>query len=328
MSSPTAINSATVGRRVHWSRVLHIADGLLDDNIYGEPRLRCIWNRLDDLEKVAGGGSEAFWKRADQGLQLDIDPTLDVGAEAQEAVRKQIHEYEHGLRRMLLTRGLEAKTLGSDVADFASPVGAIMSLISAGTGIPQRVLMGSEQAKLAAKMDRSNWDDRVADRRDSFAGPYVVRQAINRFIALGVLPAPVDDYDVRWSQLKVLDDEQRAEVAMQWAGLNQAAGETVVTGAEIREHVLGLGPLEEVTGENPNDLTEPVAAASRKGAPAWKHVHQAADRFRTARATYHQIRVWRRAQGRATGGTQEGTRGQGRKGGTVPRGQGGDRHRA
>jgi hypothetical protein len=31
-----------------------------------------------DLEKVVGGGAEAFWRRADRGMQLDLDPTIDV----------------------------------------------------------------------------------------------------------------------------------------------------------------------------------------------------------------------------------------------------------
>lgn len=293
MTSTTAINSATIGRRVHWTRLLHVADGLLDDNIYGEPRLECVWNDLDNLEKVAGGGAEAFWRRADQGTQFDIDPTLDVDQPTKENLKEQIDEYEHGLRRYIFSRGMDVKTLGSDVADFKNPVDSIIGLISAGTGIPQRVLMGSEQGKLAAKMDRSNWDDRVSDRRDDFAGPYIVRPFVNRMIALGVLPPPADDYDVRWPQLKILDDEQRSTVATQWAALNTAAGETVVTADEIRERVMGLPPLAEVLGKQQVDnVTEPTAAA--KGGSDWKHVHQVADRFRTPRETPRQRLLRRR----------------------------------
>lgn len=300
MSSPTAINSATVGRRVHWTRIQHVADGLLDDKIFGEPRLECVWNDLDNLEKVAGGGAEAFWKRADGGTQFDIDPTLDFDEPSKKAMQDQIEEMEHGLRRYMVTRGLTVNRLGGDVSDFKNPIDSIIGLISAGTGIPQRVLMGSEQGKLAAKMDRSNWDDRVSDRRDDFAGPFIVRPFVNRMIELGVLPAPQDDYDVRWSQLKILDDEQRATIATEWAGLNKASGETVVTPDEIREHVLGLPPLEEVTGvARPDPVAqqpggpEPVAAA--KGGSDWKHVHQVADRFRTSRQTYRERLLQRRA---------------------------------
>jgi hypothetical protein len=295
MASANSMNSSTLARQVHWTRVIHIADGLLDDNIYGEPRLESIWNLLDDLEKVSGGGAEAFWRRADGGTQWDLDPTLDLPdetdpdnptADASPAALKQVKEdiekIEHGLKKNIFTRGVKVNRMGSDVADFSNPVNSIISQISAGTGIPQRVLMGSEQGKLAAKMDRSNWDDRVQDRRDDFAGPMIVRPFVDRLIGLGALPPPKLEggYDVRWSQLKILDDEQRSTIAGEWAKINQSAGSTVVTPDEIREHVLDLPPLSTV-GDVPLNVPEPVAAAARKGVVTHKHVHKVADRFRS-----------------------------------------------
>lgn len=306
MSSPTSINSAVVGRRVHWTRVLHIADGLLDDNVFGEPRLQCIWNRLDDLDKVAGGGAEAFWRRADAGTQFDLDPTLELDEPAKDKLKAQIESYEHEMKRYLTTRGVKVNQLGSDVADFQNSVNSIISLISAGTGIPQRVLMGSEQAKLASKMDRSNWDERVEDRRKDYAAPHVVRPFIMRMLSLGVLPHPVDDaYDIKWTIIKVLDDEQRAQVASQWANLNKDAGETVVLPNEIRTKVLGLVPIELVQGDYvpPAQRPEnqppgsPAPTAAQNGEAEWIHVLRSADRFSGSRPTYRQ-RLLRRRQAR------------------------------
>lgn len=234
-------NSLGVGRRVHWTRVTHVADGLLDDQIFGEPRLECVWNRLDDLEKVAGGGAEAFWRRADMGVQFDIDPTLDVGQPEKDAMKAQLEEYEHDLRRYLLTRGMTINQLGSEVTDFKSPVESIISLISAGTGIPQRVLMGSEQGKLAAKQDRVSWDNAITDRQNDFAGPCIVRPFVDRLLELGALPVP-KSYDVVWSTLTTMDDEQRSKIATEWAALNDH-GDLVVTSDEVRERVLRLAPL-------------------------------------------------------------------------------------
>lgn len=247
LTSPDARNSAMVGRSVHWTRVLHISDGLLDDNIFGEPRLECVWNRLDDLEKIAGGGAEAFWRRADAGRVFDIDPDMELDPEAEKAFKKQVVEYEHDLRRNLLTRGLKVESLGSDVADFKNQVEALMSLISVGCGIPQRVLMGSEQGKLAAKQDRANWDNQITDRQNDYADACCTRPAIARFIELGALPAPKADlYDVRFSSLTTMDDEQRAGMAKEWASLNTTAGDMVVTVDEIRERCLDLPPLDDV----------------------------------------------------------------------------------
>ncbi len=292
-----AVNSSNIGKEVHYTRCLHVADGILDDRIFGEPRLRAPWNLLDDLDKISGGGAEAFWKRADQGIQWDLDATLDVSPDDQKKFETDIQKYEHGLKRNMLTRGIEAKPLGSDVADISAPVNAIVSLISASTGIPQRVLMGSEQGKLAAQMDRSNWDDRVSDRRSDYAEPWIVRPFVDRMVELGALPKPVDDYDVRWPQMKVLDDQQRTVVAQGWASLNKPGMPIVVTPDEIRERVLDLPPLAEVDPEAAAAVpaVKPDPKVARGGASA---IHAAADRFRTCRLSRHQ-RLLQRKQVRA-----------------------------
>lgn len=250
--------NTSISIQVHFSRILHLADGLLDDECYGEPRLQCVWNFLDDLEKISGGGAEAFWKRADGGTQWDVDPEIDVEGEENDPVssanpepsaktsgiKKQIHEMEHGLRRNVFTRGVTVNRLGSDVAPLQDPVNTIISLISASTGIPQRVFMGSEQGKLAAQADRSNWDDQVAARRDDYAGPFVIRELVDRLIAWGALPQPAQPYKVMWSSIRVMDDLQRAQVAGEWAALNQPNGPVVVLPNEIRK-ILGLGALDD-----------------------------------------------------------------------------------
>lgn len=320
-----SVNSPAQAMRVHWTRCIHIAEGTLDDSVYGEPRLRCIWNLIDDLEKVTGGGAEAFWKRADQGTVFDLDPMLKIDQPSKDALKKQIHEYEHDMRRFLLTRGVEAKTLGSDVADFSKPVESIISQISAGTGIPQRILMGSEEGKLAGTSDRSNWDDRVADRRLDFA-EIKTRSLIDRFISIGALPTPLaGDYDVSFGQLKVLDDAQRAGIAKDWASLNQLTSDTVVTPDDIRERVLNLPPLQDTLHEGPGGGTPPPAptpgvptAASAKGGAS--HVHRVADRFSGPRPTYRQRLLRRRAASAAAQEAGASTQREKQEGGQEPDG--------
>lgn len=250
VATARATNALALSKRVHWTRTIHVADGLLDDNIYGEPRLKCIWNRLMDLEKVTGGGSEAFWKRADPGMQFDLDPTIDLDLTTPEGIAQQtdlntkIEEYEHGLRRILFTRGVKANVLNAGVSDIGPTVLSLMSLVSVGTGIPQRVLAGSEQGKLAAKQDRVSWDNEIIDRQNDWAEPHVVEPFIDMMIKLGALPEP-KQYEVRWSTIRSMDDEQRAAVATSWAGLNNTAAGVIVSADEIRERVLEMEPRKE-----------------------------------------------------------------------------------
>lgn len=277
------ITSPAVGQpqlRVHYTRVIHVADGLLDDDLYSSPRLQRIWNRLDDLMKVVGGGAEAFWLRANQGLHINIDKELAVGTEEKEDLTEQAEAYAHSASRIFRTRGVEVNTLGSDVAQFDKSADSIISLIAAGTGIPQRILMGSERGELASTQDEGNWEQRVSDRRKSFAGPFVVRALVDRLIAIGALPSP-QQYEIRWPEAMELDDVQRVELAKSMATVNKEAGETVIMPNEIRDRALGWDPLtdedleaipgreeavdvEPVPGEEDEDEDEMPRAAARR----------------------------------------------------------------
>lgn len=239
---------------VHWTRVLHVADGLLDDLVFGQPRLRPVWNRLDDLDKVTGGGAEAFWKRADQGMQLNIDPTVDLDPEDITALQAEVDEYIHGNRRIMRTRGVEVNPLGSDVANFGPPAEALIAQISAATGIPKRLLMGSEQGELASSQDKGNWDDRVQDRRTGFAAPQIVLPFVERLIAMGALPNPTS-FQVKWPEIEELDESQKADVAMTIARANQAQGQEIITSDEIRDMVYGLEPLDTTQLDQQQDTT-------------------------------------------------------------------------
>jgi len=231
---------APVGTRVHWSRCLHIADGLLDDTVYGYPRLERVWNLLDDLEKCTGGGSEAFWKRADRGLQFDLDKEMDLSEPEKARMKTEIEQYTNELKRILTTRGVTVNELGSDVASFKEPAAAIIDQIAASVGIPQRILMGSEAGHLASTQDQENWAQRIRDRRRQYAEPLIVNPFVDRLIEWGALPKP-KEYRVRWSELESLGDGDRAKIASILAKANKDQGEEIITSDEIRDRILGLG---------------------------------------------------------------------------------------
>jgi hypothetical protein len=267
-----------IARRVHWTRIIHVADGLLDDNVYGQPRLKRVWNDLDNLEKVVGGGSEAFWMRAHQGYVFNIDKDLKADPKEKEDMRDQVDELAHGMRRAIRTRGMTVDTLGSDVADFSGPAGVLFSMVSAGSTIPQRILFGSERGELASTQDRDNWTERVQDRRDDFAAPSVVLQFVDRMILVGALPKPVDGYEVFWPAVNDLTDEQKLDVAIKYAQVNQTAGEVVVTANEIRDLAFGMEPLDpedldpeeaDLEDDNPEDLQ-----VAKKRAPRWMRMRK------------------------------------------------------
>lgn len=179
-----------LSRPVHWSRVIHICEGMLDDEVFGKPRLERVWNRLDDLDKVVGAGSESFWQRAHQGVQFNVDKEIEFDPEEADELNRNIREFIHTQTRAIKTRGVDMNVMGSDVADFSKNVASLVSLISATTKIPQRLLLGSERGELASTTDRDTWVERVQDRRTRLAEPFMLRALVDRFIQHGIMPRP------------------------------------------------------------------------------------------------------------------------------------------
>lgn len=309
--------SQSQSREVHWTRVIHIAEGLLEDDVYGKPRLRSIWNYLDDLLKITGGGSEASFKRMDPGMQVDVPlfgpdgKVIKFGADEQAGLEDQIKDFQNSLRRTLYTRGVNIAQLAASVASFGGNADSILQLISGTTGIPFRILVGSERGELASTQDRNNWNDRIAERRGKFAAP-LVRQFIDRLIDRGALPKPADGYQVVWPEIDELDEKDKSSVAssISTANKNQklAEGRIILTSDEIRSTVFGLGPLEDVTEDVEDDDTlseddieddsdeleeETEKRAARRSLtesfdladspadePDWRSIHRAADSHR------------------------------------------------
>lgn len=197
----------------HWSRVLHVADGLTESNVFGTPRLECVLNRLQDLERVVGGASEMFWRGAFPGLSLEMDPTAKVSDE--DALEEEINQYIHNLRRVMRLKGIKANNLSVEVADPKGHVEVILQLISGATTIPVRILTGSERGELASSQDKENWNDRVAERREDFAGPVILSPFIDRLIQSGVLTPPSQEtkVTVNWPDEDALSDKEQADIA-------------------------------------------------------------------------------------------------------------------
>ncbi len=243
-----SVDKRELNKVVHASRVIHVADGVLEDDIFGSPRLKKVWNYLDDLEKVIGGASEAVWRTVDRGIQFDLDKDLELTTEDEEDFSDEIEEYFLGFKRYIKTKGITTKVLGSDVPNPSGPVESIIGLISGTTGIPQRILMGSERGELSSGQDERNFNSRVRERQLSYAEPVILRPLLDRFISIGALPEPTDSISIKWPDLAVITDKELADIAARagQAIANVSAqgknGMIVVPARLFAERWLGIDP--------------------------------------------------------------------------------------
>lgn len=200
------------------SRVLHIVENPLTDDVYGNSRIERIYNLTDDLLKIVGGTAETFWLTSNKGLQIDVDKDMELTPDDEKALSDEIDEYQNQLRRVLRTRGIKVTPLGSDVPDPKTAFEMLLSLMSGATGIPKRILLGSEAGQLASDQDRNNWAERIIERRTNFGEPLVLKPLIRKLTALGVLP-PADESKIAivWPEAFVLSPLERAQAGAQRA---------------------------------------------------------------------------------------------------------------
>lgn len=243
----TSMTSPSLQVPVHWTRVIHVpAEGFLDDPVFGPPKLQRPWNYFDDLDKVCGGGAEAFWLRANQPTLINIDKDMKIapGDDTVAKLQEQADLLANQMTRIIRGRGVNLETAGSDVANFKDPVDAITTLIAGCLSVPKRILLGSEMGELASTQDRENWQDQINDRRTSYALPIVLRPLIMRLQEYGYL-APAERWSPGWANVINKSETEKADGAKKWSDINAAAGEVVFTDDEIRSYWYGFGTLSE-----------------------------------------------------------------------------------
>lgn len=261
-------------KNIHYSRVLHVAEGLLDNEIYGEPRLQKVLNRLCDLDKLIGAAPEAFWQQAAKGYHVKEQEEAELEEQDFEEIAEEFRSYLHGFKRVISSSGADVKELaGATDVDPSNPFDIVISVIAAKTGIPKRVLLGSERGELSSTQDRKNWFDRVHNRRVNYVQPVILEPFIDRILKYDIISPPKNGtYEIEWPNLWQPNRLEQAEIMNKKASaLKSASGgmpQSLMDGPKIVEFVFDMDPGEakEVwkEQENPGAEQEPLDEESEE----------------------------------------------------------------
>lgn len=236
--------------RVHWTRIVHVADNREESDVIGIPRMRPVLNRLLDIRKTLGGSAEMFWKGAFPGYSFETVPELLGESSMNEAtIREQFEEYMEGLKRYIALDGATVKQLFPQVADPTKHVTEQVTAVCATIGIPLRIFLGSEAGHLASTQDAGTWNKRVAQRQNLYVEPMLIRPFVDRLIMIGVLPEPQDmEYIVSWKDLNTMSDRDKADVSLKRAQalMQYVSGnvESMFPAREFYTLILGLTATE------------------------------------------------------------------------------------
>lgn len=273
-------------RVVHWSRVIHLAENKLDNEVFGIPRLRPVFNLLDDKMKAGGGTAEATWLNMRPGTVVSPkeDYSLEDTDDALNAWLAEVDRYAHDPLRFLRLEGMEAKQIGtSEVADPTGIHDVIIEDIAATIGMPQRILRGSAGGELSAsKEDTRQWAGTIASRQKNYAEPEIVRPFIDRLVGLGAFPTPAGgpgaynigtlqpDGSYAWPSIIELDETEKAAATRDQAAAAKNLADpivgTLLTDDERRQ-ILRFPPREpaETEKEVAEDVFQLVMQNHRDG---------------------------------------------------------------
>lgn len=239
--------SVLKNRKVHWTRIIHVADNCLESEVFGKPRMEIAFDRLVDLKKVLGGGAEMFWRGAYPGLSFEAQQGITDADLDKDALRDEIENYSNGLQRVLSLVGMTAKTLPPQIADPTSTYEVLITDICITLGVPKRVFMGSEIGELASTQDATRWNDRLKGRCEEHVTPKVIRPTIERLIDVGVLPQPGEDgFTVAWPDRTSASKTEKASIAVQKTeALSKYVGgnvDQIIPPAEFLTQILEMDP--------------------------------------------------------------------------------------
>jgi hypothetical protein len=270
-SSTTDISKNLAEVKVHYSRVLHLIEDTLEDEVYGIPVLESVFNRLLDLEKLIGGDAEMFWRGARPGYTGTVAPEYEMSPAMRDALKEQIEEFEHNLKRVLVNEGVEYKALEQQIADPLNHVDVQVQMISAVTGIPKRILIGSERGELSSSQDKQEWVSYVTMRREEVIELTMLRPFIDKCIELNILPKP-KNYRIVWDKLFSLTDKERVELGKGRAVILKeysanVTAQDMIPMDQFLQYFLGLdqNQVEEVIANQPSKIREPEPATVQRG---------------------------------------------------------------
>lgn len=235
----------TVSLKVHYSRIIHVAGEIVTSGIKGIPTMEKVYNRLMDIEKISGGSGEMFWRGARPGYQGVVDKEYEADATLETGLEQKVKNYEDNLTRVILMEGAELKELATQVSDPSAHLNVQVDLISAATGIPKRILLGSERGELSSAQDADTWADIIDDRRTEIAEPQIVKPFVELCKTYQILPN--ETYTIEWHSLHQTSDKDTAEVgriratALQAYVANPMAAEIMPPEAFMK-FLLGLQP--------------------------------------------------------------------------------------
>lgn len=215
--------------RVHWTRVIHVADNRKASRIYGTPRMRPVINRMHDIRKILGSSAEMFWQGAFPGFSLETLPGWEDSDFDMDSAKEEFEAWRNGLQRYMRYQGLTVKSLAPQAVDPSNHLMSQYDYVCASIEIPKNVFFGSEIGQLTGEETGKMWNRRLAGRQNKYLTRQLCFPFYKRLQNMRVLPM-TDSLILKWKDFNFLTEKEKADVMVKKA---QTLLQYVTSGAEV-----------------------------------------------------------------------------------------------
>lgn len=198
--------------KVHWTRVLHLADNRKDSVVIGVPRMRPVFNRILDIRKILGANAQGYWSSGFPGLSIETHPQIEAADFDKEATREEVRKFQDSQQRTLLLEGLTARPIAPNLVDPTAHYRVHLEDICITINVPTRIFKGSEEAKLASSQDMRSWTKRLTKRQLLYINPFILRAFFDRMFLVGAMTKP-KTLIIKWPDLNAPTENDRATTA-------------------------------------------------------------------------------------------------------------------
>lgn len=254
--------------RVHFSRIVHIAEGSLDGGLEGIPALEPILNRLQDLDKTIGGAAEAYFRnaRGKYALEAERGFTSVLSDDAKNALDDEVTAFTNNWKDTMNLSGVSAKVLTTPHSDPVGTVRVALQAISGSTGIPIRILTGEGAGQLAGNEDKESYNQVIADRQNSFCEDILIG-ILDILENAGALTVPLEA-EIEWPVATAMNEKDQSDVHLKNAeafkylaeGMDKSAfidADPVDTAFKVLGLKITQGEARVIVGGEPVDEEDP-----------------------------------------------------------------------
>ena len=199
-------------QKVHWSRVIHVAENCVDSLFLGTPRLEPVFNRCFDIRKILGANGQGYWQTGFPGFSIETQSGIEAPDFDKEVTKEEVAKFLSSQQRALLLEGLTARPLNIAITDPKPHYETHLADICIAINVPMRIFKGSEEAKLASSQDQRTWNKRLMKRNARHVNPNILKAFFERMFLVGALPTPKNLF-IEWPDLNAPTENDRATTA-------------------------------------------------------------------------------------------------------------------